>query len=135
MSLRTVCCGPAARHFTQTIGPTSGSVSGTPLKHTRYHVRLPFLRTIHITAAPRTQARFIIPRHNGNRYKLMQLCRLSRAHALAQSQPQVPVVHDSLYGYVPTESVCAIFIALFGLSTRMFRVPFAQRVLTHVCGQ
>lgn len=67
----------------------------------------------------------------------MQLCRLSRAHALAQSQPQVPVVHDSLYGYVPTESVCAIFIALFGLSTRMpvFRVPFAQIVLTHVCGQ
>lgn len=56
----------------------------------------------------------------------MQVCRLSRAHALAQSQPQV--VHDSLYGYVPTESVCAIFIALFGLSTRMFRVPFAQRV-------
>lgn len=74
MSLRTVCCGPAARHFTQTIGPTSGSVSGTPLKHTRHHARLPFLRTIHITAVPRsTHARFIIPRHNGKRYKL--LCR------------------------------------------------------------
>jgi hypothetical protein len=37
--------------------------------------------------------------------------------------------HQTLYGYVPTEWVCALFIALFGLST-LIHIAQAAKVRT-----